>query len=281
VPSGLRPGFSRKLARYLERRHNIGMLGNAPWPQPRGTAVPPAVTALKEIDLWRPLLRRFPDGESKFVHWTFWPATVFTAAARDLTRLFAEDRQLRDILSCSAIWANRSCAPARLRRARTAIERLYPHPLHQRLHVTTADPASLGHQPAPQHPRRGSGVCGHPALPRRLPQIAERRRQSRKAARGSVVAYAAHDARHRSVAHNFPAFEAWCRRVHWWHFTTTPITSRACAPLVDELLAEGDWQEASQAGSMKLLRRLKGGELRQFVGTVKTSDRCTAPAGAI
>src|SRR5258708_31659203 len=30
-----------------------------------------------------------------------------------------------------------------LRRTRTAIERLYPHPLHQRLHVTTADLAPL------------------------------------------------------------------------------------------------------------------------------------------
>ena len=33
-------------------------------------------------------------------------------------------------------------------RARTAIERLYPHPLHQRLHVTAADLAPLGHQQA-------------------------------------------------------------------------------------------------------------------------------------
>src|SRR6478736_5370242 len=32
-----------------------------------------------------------------------------------------------------------------LRRARTAIERLYPHPPHQRLHMTAADLASLGH----------------------------------------------------------------------------------------------------------------------------------------
>ena len=39
--------------------------------------------------------------------------------------------------------------------ARTAIERLYPHPLHQRLHVTTADLAPLGDQQASQHPRAG------------------------------------------------------------------------------------------------------------------------------
>ena len=48
-------------------------------------------------------------------------------------------------------------AGLRLRRARTAIERLYPHPLHQRLHVTTADLAPLGSQQASQHPRAGKG----------------------------------------------------------------------------------------------------------------------------
>jgi hypothetical protein len=43
------------------------------------------------------------------------------------------------------------------RRARTAIERLYPHPLHQRLHVTPADLAPLGRQQASQHSRAGEG----------------------------------------------------------------------------------------------------------------------------
>jgi hypothetical protein len=45
----------------------------------------------------------------------------------------------------------------RLRRARTAIESLYPHPPHQRLHVTTADLAPLGSQHASQHPRSRKG----------------------------------------------------------------------------------------------------------------------------
>ena len=48
-------------------------------------------------------------------------------------------------------------AGLRLRRPRTAIERLYPHPLHQRLHMTTADLAPLGSQQASQHPRAGKG----------------------------------------------------------------------------------------------------------------------------
>ena len=42
-----------------------------------------------------------------------------------------------------------------LRRTRTAIERLYPHPLHQRLHVTTANLAPLDSQQASQHPAPG------------------------------------------------------------------------------------------------------------------------------
>jgi hypothetical protein len=46
-------------------------------------------------------------------------------------------------------------AGLRLRRARTAVERLYPHPPHQRLHVTTADLAPIGSQQAAQHPRTG------------------------------------------------------------------------------------------------------------------------------
>src|SRR5262249_30600992 len=44
-----------------------------------------------------------------------------------------------------------------LRRTRTAIERLYPHPPHQRLHVTTADRAPLGSQKPSQHPRPREG----------------------------------------------------------------------------------------------------------------------------
>src|SRR3981189_1708567 len=48
-------------------------------------------------------------------------------------------------------------AGLRLRRPRTAIERLYPHPLHQRLHMTTPDLAPLGSQQASQHPRASKG----------------------------------------------------------------------------------------------------------------------------
>jgi len=44
-----------------------------------------------------------------------------------------------------------------LGRARTAIERLYPHPLHQRFHMTPADLAPLGSQQAAQHPTPSEG----------------------------------------------------------------------------------------------------------------------------
>src|ERR1039458_363748 len=54
----------------------------------------------------------------------------------------------------------RSCGRARASssaflRPRTAIERLYPHPLHQRLPVSAADLAPLGSQQPLQHPRAG------------------------------------------------------------------------------------------------------------------------------
>src|SRR5206468_5193684 len=46
-------------------------------------------------------------------------------------------------------------AGLRLRGARTAVERFYPHPPHQRFDMPTADLAPLGSQQASQHPRAG------------------------------------------------------------------------------------------------------------------------------
>jgi glycosyltransferase involved in cell wall biosynthesis/predicted O-methyltransferase YrrM len=100
------PGYSRCLATSLTGRPGIGMLGSAPGRQSTGTDIGPAAAAYREIDLWRPYLRRFPHGEEKFLYWTFWPTTVFTAdAARDLTYRFARDRQLEDLMRHSRIWA--------------------------------------------------------------------------------------------------------------------------------------------------------------------------------
>ena len=102
----LRPGYSEALSAFLELRPAAGMLGNAPGVQPPHTRVAPAVTALRERALWLPYCRRFPGGAAKFPHWTFWPSTVFSAAAcRDLVRAFDEDEELARTLAKSRIWA--------------------------------------------------------------------------------------------------------------------------------------------------------------------------------
>ena len=103
----MRSGYSAHLAAFLNGRGGVGMLGNSPGCQPPTTRISPAQTAHKEIDLWRPFLRRFPNGEQKFVCWSFWPSTVFTAeAARDLIQLFASDGMLQEIMARSRIWAS-------------------------------------------------------------------------------------------------------------------------------------------------------------------------------
>ena len=103
---GVQSAYSHYLGQFLSEQSDVGMLGNSPRPLPATTEVAPAAQAFKEIDLWRPFLRRFTRGEDKFVHWTFWPGTVFTAnAARDLTRIFATDKTLNDIVHRSQIWA--------------------------------------------------------------------------------------------------------------------------------------------------------------------------------
>ena len=102
----MRPGYSALLTRTLADRPGVGVLGNAPGRMPTETPMMPTSTAYRERDLWRPWLRQFPDGEDRFVHWSFWPSTVFTAAAaRALTDRFARDRQLAEILAASQIVA--------------------------------------------------------------------------------------------------------------------------------------------------------------------------------
>src|SRR3954468_23584534 len=56
---------------------------------------------------------------------------------------------------------------------RNTIECFYPHPSHQRLHVTPADLVSLGSQQAAQHPRAGEGELQmHPVEPSHELQVA-------------------------------------------------------------------------------------------------------------
>jgi predicted O-methyltransferase YrrM len=102
----LRPGYSAHLAAFLAGHPDVGLLGNSAGVQPPHTNIPPARLAHAEAELWRPFVRRFPDGEAKFVHWSFWPTTVFSAAAaRGLVELFDGDEQLRQIVRASRIWA--------------------------------------------------------------------------------------------------------------------------------------------------------------------------------
>ncbi|MFY2563316.1 glycosyltransferase [Corallococcus terminator] len=103
---GLRPGYSEHLRAFFSANPGAGLLGNVQTPHGPGARTAPAVHARREVDLWRPFLRRFPQGESQFVHWTFWPSTVFGAdAANDLVSLFERDTQLQDLLRRSRIWA--------------------------------------------------------------------------------------------------------------------------------------------------------------------------------
>ncbi|HEV8400840.1 MAG TPA: glycosyltransferase [Gemmatimonadales bacterium] len=100
-----RRGYSERIATFLRDHPRAGMLVNTPQVQVARTRVGPAAAALRERELWRPLLERFPDGGRKFVHWSFWPATTFTRdAAVALTQLTA-DQQLQEILARSKIWA--------------------------------------------------------------------------------------------------------------------------------------------------------------------------------
>lgn len=95
----LRAGYSDELARFLDGRRDAGVLASAPAPQPAESTNATVRSAFKELELWRPLLRRFAGGEQQFAYWTYWATTVFTAdAARDLTRFWDADAQLGEIM---------------------------------------------------------------------------------------------------------------------------------------------------------------------------------------
>jgi hypothetical protein len=102
----VRPNYSQFMSAHLERNPGVGVFGTSALVLGAATTVGPAAAAHREIGLWRPLLRRFTNGEVLFVHWTFWPGTVFSReAANQLARFFAEDRQLSEILEKSKVWA--------------------------------------------------------------------------------------------------------------------------------------------------------------------------------
>ncbi len=102
----LRAGYSAVLERTLADRPGVGMLVSSPGRKSADPRRLPIHTAHRELGLWRPWLRQFAGGVARFVHWSFWPATVFTAAAaRELTRRVATDPGLARILARTQIVA--------------------------------------------------------------------------------------------------------------------------------------------------------------------------------
>jgi hypothetical protein len=101
----VRPGYSEQLLGHFAAHPGAGCLVSSPGVQPPGTLIGPAQAAWAEVELWRPLLRRFPAGEDNFPHWTFWPGTVFFRNALAPIASLWDDSDLQAILDRSAMWA--------------------------------------------------------------------------------------------------------------------------------------------------------------------------------
>jgi predicted O-methyltransferase YrrM len=103
----IRAGYSDSLAQLLDGRDRVGLLSNAPQRQTADTPIEAAQVWYEEFEFWRPLLRSFPDGESKFLYWSFWPSTVFLApAARELLRFWHGNALVRSMVERSRVWAS-------------------------------------------------------------------------------------------------------------------------------------------------------------------------------
>lgn len=104
----IQQGYSMFMNNFFSGAPNIGMLSSSPQrinQFDKTNAV--ALQAFKEYDLWKPLLKQFKNGEESFVHWTFWPSTVFTKAAmHDVAELFNTNSVLQDIMHKTKIWAS-------------------------------------------------------------------------------------------------------------------------------------------------------------------------------
>ncbi len=103
----IRKGYCDFISDYLKDRSNVGLLSNRPERLTSADSdVWTSIQAFKEINLWKPFLRNFKNGEDKFVHWSFWPSTVFTReATKDLVKLFKTNEQLKHIMQHTEIWA--------------------------------------------------------------------------------------------------------------------------------------------------------------------------------
>ena len=102
----LRPGYAGTVDACLRAHPRVGLLGTSAEVQGWSTRIAPAVQAWREVERWRPFLRKFARGEEQFVRWTFWPSTVFAAPAmRDLVALRERDADLAALLAGSSMWA--------------------------------------------------------------------------------------------------------------------------------------------------------------------------------
>jgi uncharacterized protein YbcV (DUF1398 family) len=101
----VRSGYSSYLGAFLGTNPGTGMLASNDRPQARTTRIGPAQVAWSELELWRPLLERFPDRRHLFPWWTFWPSTVFTrAGARAIVDLY-DDPEVQHVLAATRMWA--------------------------------------------------------------------------------------------------------------------------------------------------------------------------------
>ena len=99
--------YSAFMGDFFSAKSNIGLLSNRPERlTAKDTDVYTSIQAFKEYELWKPLLKTYKDGENKFLHWSFWPSTVFTFdAAKDLVKLFKTNKLLQSIIQRTKIWA--------------------------------------------------------------------------------------------------------------------------------------------------------------------------------
>lgn len=103
----IRKGFTAYLEEYLDTKENAGILvtDKQHYTNPNGENKI-VNRAHLEKNLWLPLLSQFSKGNNSFVHWTFWPGTVFTKSAIvDLLGLFGTNLHLQLVYHTSQIWA--------------------------------------------------------------------------------------------------------------------------------------------------------------------------------
>ncbi len=103
----LRPGYSDFMSRFFADKPNAGLLSSYPGRiDQNNQQVWTARQAFKEFDLWKPFLTKFNGGENQFVHWSFWPSTVFKSdAVSEILKVWKRDKKLREIMTRTKIWA--------------------------------------------------------------------------------------------------------------------------------------------------------------------------------